>query len=373
MRPEERAAWLRLSLGPLEPGAVLALLRQFGLPQTIFEPGERSRVRALLGPAAASRLFAEPGTLEREREQAVREWLARSDKHSLLTLADPDYPPALLQLTDAPPLLYLAGRRDLLALPAFAIVGSRHATRQGELNAAAFAAFLARAGCCVVSGMAQGIDAAAHRGALDSTGATLAVLGCGIDIVYPAANRALAQRLGSTGLLLSEYAPGTPAIDHQFPRRNRLIAALARGVLVVEAALRSGSLITARIAGELGREVCAVPGSIHSPLSRGCHRLLREGARLVESGADLLEGMGALPLPGGSMVAGTDQADGSGTQGADAALLAALGGDPVEADVLARRLDCGAGELAARLLQLELDGRVERLPGQRYQALSRPG
>jgi DNA processing protein len=207
----------------------------------------------------------------------------RPRRHSLLTLASA-YPQALLTTPDPPPVLFAVGRVDLLNRPGIAIVGSRNATQQGVSNAEGFATALARAGVTVVSGLALGIDAAAHRGALaaDADASTVAVVGTGVDIVYPASNRELMKEIRSRGVVVSEFALRTPAIAHNFPRRNRIIAGLARGVLVVEAALRSGSLITARLAAEAGREVFAIPGSIHSPLARGCHRLIRDGAKLVE-------------------------------------------------------------------------------------------
>ncbi len=216
----------------------------------------------------------------------------RSPGHHLVAWDDPDYPRALLELGHAPPSLYFVGRREFLNRPALAIVGSRHATAQGTDDARNFAQALADAGITIVSGLALGIDAAAHEGALRGAGSTLAVVGTGLDRVYPARHRDLARRIAASGGLLSEFAPGTPPRASHFPRRNRLISGLARGVLVVEAAPQSGSLITARYAGEQGREVFAIPGSIHSPLAKGCHQLLREGAKLVETAQDVLDELG---------------------------------------------------------------------------------
>ncbi len=368
MDGDERAGWLRLILTPdLPPRAARELLREFGLPGAIFGSGmTQARLARVAGEAAAPQLAADPPPATRSSIAATENWLASDPSHALVTLADPDYPPPLLELADPPLVLFARGRRALLRRPAIAIVGSRSATRQGEDNASAFAAHLARAGLTIVSGMARGIDAAAHRGALDTDAGTVAVLGTGIDVVYPPSNCALAQDIARDGLLLSELPLGTPALAHNFPRRNRLIAGLSLGVLVVEAALHSGSLITARLATEAGREVFALPGSIHSPLSRGCHRLIREGAKLVESARDVLEELRRAPAPSAQPDAATAPADDGSPRGS---LLALLGRDPVDLDTLAARSGRPAGDVAAELLQLELAQDVERLPGNRYQRL----
>lgn len=373
MLDDERAAWLRLTLTPgLGNATARALLAAFGLPGALFAAGVRhDRVAAICGPALAAQLAAPADAGTAQRLERTARWLDGAARRSLVCLADADYPAGLLQLADPPLLLYAVGRRELLGRPGLAIVGSRSATRQGELNAAAFAAHLGRAGLCIVSGMAAGIDGAAHAGALDAAAGTIGVLGTGIDIAYPARNRALADRIADAGLLLSELAIGAGPLPHHFPRRNRLIAALARGVLVVEAAVHSGSLITARLAAEMGREVLAIPGSIHSPQSRGCHRLIRDGARLVESARDVLEelhwtgvaGAAAGPLPPGDAVADAG--------GDEHPVLHALGFDPVDIDTLSLRLGQDAGAVAAALLELELAQRVERLAGNRYQRLPR--
>ncbi|HXF47114.1 MAG TPA: DNA-processing protein DprA, partial [Burkholderiaceae bacterium] len=301
---------------------------------------------------------------------AAQAWLAAAPHRFLLTLADADYPTALLASADPPPVLFGEGRRELLATPLLAIVGSRSCTRQGEATASAFAQALAHAGLTIVSGLAAGIDAAAHRGALRAAeegapAATIAVVGTGADVVYPAGNRALTEQIRSGGLLLSEFALGTPPLAHNFPRRNRIIAALARGVLVVEAALRSGSLITARLAAELGREVFAIPGSIHSPTAKGCHRLIKEGAKLVESAADILD---ELRLPAAPRAAAPAPAA-SQLPPALREVLDQMGHDPVDLDTLAARSGRDTGRLTAELLELELAQHVERLPGNRYQRL----
>jgi DNA processing protein len=362
MQDAERRAWLRLSLTEgVSPGAARDLLTAFGLPVAIFEAGQAALAR-VAGESVATALLAAECTDAIERAQA---WLDSDPSRSLITLADADYPPLLLHLTDPPPLLYLQGRRELLQRPALAIVGSRNASRQGEANAEAFASHLAGCGLTIVSGLARGIDSAAHRGALGADAATIAVLGTGADIVYPLSNRALAGRIVQQGLLVSEYPLGTPAIPHNFPRRNRLIAAAALGVLVVEAALPSGSLITARLAGELGREVMAIPGSIHSPLARGCHQLIRDGARLVESAQDVLHELQIETL----RLASSASSDRARRNEPD--LLRAVGFDPVDLDTLAQRTGLAPGPLSARLLELELAQDVERLAGNCYQRLRR--
>jgi DNA processing protein len=358
----EQRAWLRLALTEgVGPRAAGALLSAFGLPGRIFGADHAALARVVGVPLGRKLLAEEPPAVER-----ALTWLEGAADRSLITLADPDYPSALLDLADAPPLLYLHGRRALLARPALAIVGSRSATRQGEANAEAFGAHLAGCGLTIISGLARGIDSAAHRGALGRDAATIAVLGTGADRVYPSSNRALAARIAQQGLLLTEYPLGTPAHEHNFPRRNRLIAALSRGVLVVEAALHSGSLITATVAAELGRDVMAIPGSIHSPVTRGCHRLIRQGARLVESAQDVLEELGfdAVGSMGGPALSSAQRETGQ-----NAALLRAIGYDPVDLDTLARRTGLAPGALAARLLELELTQDVERLAGNCYQRL----
>lgn len=256
----------------------------------------------------------------------------------------------------------------MLAGPLVAIVGSRNASVQGRVDADSFAAALSGAGLCVVSGLALGIDTAAHEGALRGAGSTIAVVGTGLDRVYPARNRALAHRIAEHGCIVSEYALGTPPLAANFPRRNRIISGLAAGVLVIEAAAQSGSLITAQMAAEQGREVFALPGSIHSALTKGCHRLIREGAQLVETVDDVLGAMRVSPL------AGLPRADGAGLDDddhPDAILLGALGHDPVALDDLLMRLEIDAGALGARLLDLELAGLITQLPGGRVQRIWR--
>lgn len=382
--PDDLSAWLRLALAPgLGPERQRHLLSAFGLPGAIFAQS-RSALNAVVGGEAADALLATPD------KAAIETALAWHDEagNRILTLADADYPPALLQSADPPILLYIKGDAALLRTPALAMVGARSATAQGEANAEAFARSLSEAGLTIISGLAQGIDAAAHRGALAAgSGSTVAFIGTGADRIYPAANAALAREIAAHGVIVSEFALGTPPLRHNFPRRNRLIAGLSHGVLVVEAALGSGSLITARLATEIGREVFAIPGSIHSPLARGCHRLIREGAKLVETAEDVLEELRnrveGLPAPalrktrGRSSgrtqralpVASTDV----GTISPEAAtVLEILGEDCVDIDTLALRSGLTVDALYAILLPMELDGSIARAAGNRFQRLRRP-
>ncbi|MCL2524473.1 MAG: DNA-processing protein DprA [Betaproteobacteria bacterium] len=353
--PTGLAAWLRLTLIPGIGGeSQRKLLAAFGLPEAVFAAGPLA-ARGVIG-SRADLLFAhDPGDLV---ERSL-DWGARPG-NAIVTLADADYPPALLEIPDPPSLLYLRGNPALLKQPGLAIVGSRNATPQGRQTAAGFARALAGHGLPIISGLALGIDAAAHRGALEGGGATIAVVGTGADRLYPASNRDLAQGILEHGVLISEFPLGTPPLAANFPRRNRLIAGLARGVLVVEAAARSGSLITARLAAEQGREVFAIPGSIHSPLSRGCHQLIRQGAKLVETAADILEEF-ALPTAAALPAAENDD---------DHPIIAALGHDPCSLDELAARTALATDRLLGELLSLELAGRIACLPGNRYQRLA---
>ncbi|HUN92108.1 MAG TPA: DNA-processing protein DprA [Burkholderiaceae bacterium] len=350
-----------------------ALLAAFGLPDAILRAA-RPALQRVVGEQLGLALGAPAGEALRAAIDTTREWLREDPRNTVVTLADADYPAGLLQGDDPPPLIYCSGRRDLLRRPAIAVVGSRNATRQGEENAARFAQFFAGAGYVVVSGLALGIDAAAHRGALAAgpdAASTIAVLGTGVDIVYPAANRALARQVRDAGLLVSELPLRSPPRPGQFPRRNRLIAGLSRGVLVVEAALRSGSLITARLAAAAGRDVFAIPGSIHAPLARGCHRLIKDGAKLVETGHDVLSELApaaaSRPPPASGERAERDRR--AAPTARQRALLDALGHDPASMDVLCERSGGDAAAVAADLLELEMAQHVERLPGNVYQRL----
>jgi len=347
----DRAAWADLSLRALPHTALFALLRAFGGPEAILG-ATRAQLSAVVPDAIAARI-REPAA--DDAVERTRAWLGEPGHH-LVAWDDADYPQALLALGHAPPALYFVGRRELLNAPAFAIVGSRSATPQGVANARNFAHALAQAGLTIVSGLALGIDAAAHEGALQGAGSTLAVVGTGLDRVYPARNRELAHAIASRGGIVSEFPPGTPPREKNFPRRNRLISGLAQGVLVVEAAPQSGSLITARYAGEQGREVFAIPGSIHSPLSKGCHQLIREGAKLVETAQDILGELGLFA-----------SAAPAATQAHESPLLAALGRDPVGFDTLVARTGRAPEDIASELTELEIAGAVAPLPGGRWQ------
>lgn len=359
------AGWLRLALTPgVGPETGRRLLAAFGLPARIFEAGAAA-LRKVVSERIALALAAAPAPEIAERIDATLAWLAQPGNH-LLTLADGGYPRALLDIPDPPLMLYAKGRVELLNQPSLAVVGSRNATAQGIANAERFAEAFSAAGLTVVSGLALGIDAAAHAGALrHAGGSTVAVIGTGCDIVYPARHRGLAHRIADGGCIVSEYPLGTPAIAANFPRRNRIISGLSRGVLVVEAAAQSGSLITARTAADQGRDVFAIPGSIHSPLAKGCHQLIRQGAKLVESAEHVLE---ELRLPAAA-VPGAPADDKPAGAEREHPVLQALGHDPASLDTLAVRIDMDIAQLQAALLALELDGRVEPLPGNRYRRL----
>jgi len=296
------------------------------------------------------------------------EWL-EDPKNRLIGLSDPEYPPLLREISTAPPLLFACGDIDVLRLPQLAVVGSRNPTVAGCENAKAFGTALARAGLVITSGLALGIDACAHAAALAAGGRTIAVAATGLDRVYPAAHRDLAHAISDQGVLISEFPLGTPPRREHFPRRNRVISGLSLGVLVVEAAVRSGSLITARFAGEQGREVFAIPGSIHSPLARGCHALIRQGAKLVESAQDVLEEIGVLAQTSHELA--EQHAEQSSPKSPLAhEFLEFLGYDPVDIDTLINRTGLTAGAVSSMLLAMELQGLVESRPGGKFQRTS---
>lgn len=353
--------WLRLTLVPGVGGeSRRQLLKTFGLPDAVFAAGA-GPLRAAVGATLAERLLGHDCDAEID---AALAWADLPDNH-IVTLADAAYPQALLAAADPPVLLYAKGQVDLLNRPGLAVVGSRNATKQGEATAEHFAANLSAAGLTIVSGLALGIDAAAHRGAMTARGSTIAVIGTGADRIYPSRNEELAREIADKGIVISEFPLGTPAMAANFPRRNRIIAGLGRGCLVVEAAERSGSLITARLAAEAGLEVFAIPGSIHSPLSKGCHKLIKQGAKLVDCAEDILE-----ELRWEAVVAGAPAAFAPAPDDPESAhLLAALGYDPCNLDTLAQRTGLTADRLLAMLLPLELDGHVAQLPGGRYQRI----
>lgn len=376
---EELTAWLRLAQSAgVGPRAARQLLAAFGSPQAIFRVNDAQAWAAVAGPGVVRGLAQPPDDLDRLLD-ATLGWLSADASHHLLTLGDPHYPQALLQTDDPPLLLHAQGRVELANRPAIAVVGSRNPTAQGLDHAAAFARELSRAGWVVVSGLALGIDGAAHAGALDGPGSTIAVVGTGPDRVYPKRHLALAHRIAAEGLLLSEYPLGTPPLPPNFPRRNRIIAGLSLGTLVVEAALQSGSLITARLALEQGREVFAIPGSIHAPQARGCHALIRQGAKLVEQACDILEELQVHGMPPSaasvSSAAGPapqEEPDGEPSREPEHdPVLDAMGYDPVNLDALVARTGWPAAELSTHLLTLELDGTVARLPGSLFQRRGR--
>lgn len=378
MEPEELSGWLRLSLTPgVGNDAARKLLAAFGLPGGVFAQSQAA-LEQVVTPVQARALQRAPDKLAPLLAQTL-EWLqgaeAQGATRRIVTLGDAAYPTSLLDMADPPLMLYLVGAPgfDLTQLGrSVAIVGSRNPTPQGASNARAFAQAFGEADIAVVSGLALGVDGAAHEGALDAAGdgskvATVAVVGTGLDRVYPARHRELAHRIAARGLLVSEYALGTPPLNQNFPRRNRIIAGLARGTLVVEAALQSGSLITARMTAEQGKEVFAIPGSIHSPQSRGCHSLIRQGAKLVETVGDVLEELRLEP-------ASAPRAARATTASASAAapvpgLLGQMGFDPVSLDALCARTGASAAALQAELLELELMGNVGRLPGGLFQRI----
>ena len=403
MERDELSAWLRLMLTPgIGSQTARRLLAAFGLPAAIYQQPAMA-LQQVVGPKQAHALREEPEALPALLAQTWA-WLQQApEQRAVLPLGDARYPAALLNMEDPPVLLYLMGRLDLPLDSArcLAMVGSRNPTPQGELNARQFAQALGEAGLTIVSGLALGIDGAAHEGALaghtpathpnapthrSEELATVAVVGTGLDRVYPSKHRSLAHRIIAQGLIISEYPLGTPPLAANFPRRNRLIAGLSNATLVVEAALESGSLITARLAAEQGKEVFAIPGSIHATQSRGCHALIRQGAKLVESAQDVLEELPAwsqqTARPSGSAtfgsVSNTSAIDDcqptnapltSDHEAADDPLLQALGLDPVSLDALQARTGLPIAQLQAQLMTLELDGLVTRLPGGLLQRL----
>ena len=387
---DELGAWLHLlhSAG-VGREAARRLLARFGSPQAVLDASFAQRASVV--DAASAGALGRPPEGHARRLAITLAWRGAAANRRVMALGDTDYPPLLLNTADPPLLLYLAGRAELLSAPSLAIVGSRHASAQGLDHAASFARALSAQGWTIVSGLAAGIDGAAHAGALaevaEGSGSTIAVIGTGLDVVYPRSHKALAQRVAEHGLMVSELALGTPPLAAHFPQRNRLIAGLSLGTLVVEAALRSGSLITARLAAEAGREVMALPGSLLAPQSHGCHALIRQGAVLVESVAQVLEELSALPgrtpgrrsiatppklpadtaaMPAGEPPATPDAKAPAPRASADP-VLRALGHDPQSLDNLIARCGWAAPALSAHLLTLELDGQVARLPGGLYQ------
>ena len=380
MDASELQAWLRLALTPgIGNTTARKLLTAFGSAQAIFMQSSQA-LRELGSDKLASSLRSEPPGLAAQLHTTL-EWLQAESDRRIAVLGDAAYPAALLDIEDPPLMLYMLGTLSVHAQSAtnsiansIAIVGSRNPTPQGESNARQFAKAFGGAGICVVSGLALGIDGAAHDGAMLGGGETIAVVGTGLDRVYPKKHLDLAHRIARQGMIISEFPLGTPPLTANFPKRNRIISGLSRGTLVVEAALQSGSLITARLAAEQGKEVFAIPGSIHSPQSRGCHALIKQGAKLVEVAQDVLEEFKPMLVSGATLGAlqALHEDDGSG-ESLDAAqdpLLAALGFDASSLDALQARTGLDTAHLQARLLALELDGQVARLPGGLFQRLA---
>lgn len=407
MERDELNGWLRLTLTPgVGNTTARKLLSAFGLPKTVFEQ-PLSALLQVVSPAQAAALRGDPPELA-ELLNVTWDWLQASGQGAaqrhIVVLGDADYPASLLTMDDPPLMLYLLGAGCLMpnsamahasqALTAInsiantwataltnsiAVVGSRNPTPQGAVNARLFAKALGQAGLTVVSGLALGVDGAAHEGALESVApgaqrlATIAVVGTGLDRVYPARHRDLAHRIAQHGLIISEYPLGTPPLTANFPKRNRLIAGLAQGTLVVEAALKSGSLITARLTVEQGKEVFAIPGSIHATQARGCHALIKQGAKLVESAQDVLEEMKltpALPFSNNLIADNPSSERDEALFDTESSLLHWLGYDPVGLDALQARCGLVTADLQAQLMTLEIDGQVARLPGGMFQRLA---
>ena len=359
----EHQAWLTLAHAYVSVAELLTLKERFGEVEDIVRQSEQRLRDAGLADKKA-KAVSSPN--ERALEAAMR-WLD-TEPHSIVAHGSDEYPEMLSQLRGAPLLLFVNGDRDALHLPSLAIIGSRNPTRGGVRNAVEFSRYLARSGYAIVSGLAQGIDTAAHRGALEVGGRTVAFLGHGIDRVYPARNHDLAHQIAETGALVTEYPLGAAPDKRHFPERNRLISGLSLGTLVIEAARRSGSLITARLAAEQGREVFALPGSIHNPLARGCHELIRQGAKLVETAADI--GAELAPLTGHlqqSVMESTENKSPLADDDDDyTELRKHLSHDPTTIDELENQSGLTIDQLSSMLLILELHGEVESLSGGRY-------
>ena len=356
----EAALWICLQqISGLGGQGICKLLSQFGSPENIFSASHQA-LKQVVSEAVSSLIKKGPDLLTAE---LGLQWLEKDDNH-LITLADAHYPQALLEIPDPPPVLYAKGDLSCLSIPAIAMVGSRNASVQGEKNAEEFAYALSEQGFCIISGMALGIDGAAHRGALkNKNGKTIAVVGTGLDIVYPAKHRELAHKIVAQGLVISEFAIGTPSRPQNFPRRNRIISGLSLGCLVVEANTQSGSLITAKCAAEQGREVFAIPGSIHSPMSKGCHELIKQGAKLVDCIKDITDELA--PHLSHLIMESVEKSAGAEPN----TLLDLMGFDPINMEALITLTNLTSEDLSAKLLLLELENKIASLPGGRYQRI----
>ncbi len=366
MNADEAPYWLALWRAPgIGPARFARLVQAFGSPQAVFA-ARRSDWEALHLPATALDYLDAPAWPLVEQDLV---WLAQPGNH-LLALQDPRYPPLLRQIASPPPLLFAHGDPACLRTPQIAIVGTRNPTPAGKETARQFAAHLAGFGIAITSGLALGVDMQAHRGALAAQGRTIAVMGTGPDRIYPAAHRELAHAIAAAGALVTELPPGTPAVAENFPRRNRIISGLALGTLVIEASLRSGSLITARLAGEQGREVFAIPGSIHNTMAKGCHHLIRQGAKLVETAADIIEELGPLAAAAADLPAQEEPPPAPELDHDYRQLLDQLGQQTVSVDWLVERCGLTADVVSSMLLILELQGLVAAAPGGLYSRLN---
>lgn len=369
--PQDCVYWLRMhEIQGLGRQTTYQLLKAFGSAEAIFA-ASHANLRKVVSDDIANQIKAETVS---DQIKITLEWLAEPNNH-LITLADEDYPRLLLETPDPPPILFAKGQLSCLQQPSIAIVGSKNPTAQGEKNAHDFAMLLAEFGFTIVSGLAIGIDAAAHRGALASNGKTIAVVGTGLDIVYPAKHRELAHEIIKQGLLISEFSLGTPSLPQNFVQRNRVISGLSMGCLVVEASLQSGSLITAKFSTEQDRDVFAIPGSIHSPQSKGCHQLIKQGAKLVDAVQDIVHelksehfvSLAAIPLKKNFIPAKNTSPE--EIPHADKALLDLMSFEPVTVEYLLQHSGLTSDTLSSILISLELDNKIASMPGGRYQRI----
>lgn len=360
----EKSLWISLgSVRGIGPQTFFQLLKVFGNISNIYSASLNQLKEVVVNSVASAIIQG----VDHEALVDSLNWLSRSNNY-LVTLADSQYPKALLEISDPPPFLYAKGNLNLLNQASIAIVGSRNASVQGEKNAEAFAHDLCGYGLCIVSGLALGIDGAAHRGALKANGATIAVVGTGMDIVYPAKHRDLAHKIVEKGLIISEFALGTPSKPQNFPKRNRIISGLSLGCLVVEANLQSGSQITARLAAEQGREIFAIPGSIHSPMSKGCHQLIKQGAKLVDCLQDIVEEL-RLGTSLDSKLNSNAAIDTNNAFGTSNVVFNLMGFDAITLENLVALSGLTVSEVSSMLMLLELEGKVTSLMGGQYQKI----